>query len=155
MTDLIRESTSSLLQLSAGLVQCTGWLALICFPKAEMDLEKRLDKLLAGLLLCVSSTIEDQHHLPGKQRIPYNYQMLIPKHLPDIPDQKVHYNAQQRLLFHRLIAVFQSYTISPFSTPPFLSIPFYLDIDPISISDIPASLRSDIYLERIPLPDLR
>ena len=48
MTDLIRESTSSLLQLSAGLVQCTGWLALICFPKAEMDLEKRLDKLLAG-----------------------------------------------------------------------------------------------------------
>ena len=48
MTDLIRESTSSLLQLSAGLVQCTGWLALICFPKAEMDFEKRLDKLLAG-----------------------------------------------------------------------------------------------------------
>ena len=48
MTDLIRKSTSSLLQLSAGLVQCTGWLALICFPKAEMDLEKRLDKLLAG-----------------------------------------------------------------------------------------------------------
>ena len=36
------------MQLSAGLVQCTGWLALICFPKAEMDLEKRLDKLLAG-----------------------------------------------------------------------------------------------------------
>ena len=51
MTVLIRKSTSSLLQLSAGLVQCTGWLALICFPKAEMDLEKRLDKLLAGFEL--------------------------------------------------------------------------------------------------------
>ena len=48
MTDLIRKSTSSLLQLSAGLVQCTGWLALICLLKAERDLEKRLDKLLAG-----------------------------------------------------------------------------------------------------------
>ena len=48
MTDLIRKSTSSLLQLSAGLVQCTGWLALICLLKAERDFEKRLDKLLAG-----------------------------------------------------------------------------------------------------------
>ena len=57
MTDLIRESTSSLLQLSAGLVQCTGWLALICFPKAEMDLEKRLDKLLAGF------EINDDRHI--------------------------------------------------------------------------------------------
>ena len=59
MTDLIRESTSSLLQLSAGLVQCTGWLALICFPKAEMDLEKRLDKLLAGFeILFQGGTIQ-------------------------------------------------------------------------------------------------
>ena len=48
MTDLIRKSTSSLLQLSAGLVQCTGWPALICLLKAERDFEKRLDKLLAG-----------------------------------------------------------------------------------------------------------
>ena len=48
MTDLICESTSSLLQLSASLVQCTGWLALICLPKAEINFEKRLDKLLAG-----------------------------------------------------------------------------------------------------------
>ena len=51
MTDLIRGFISSLFHLDASLVQCTGWLALICFPKAEMDLEKRLDKLLAGFEL--------------------------------------------------------------------------------------------------------
>ena len=48
MTDLIRGFTSSLLHLDASLVQCTGWLALICLLKAERDFEKRLDKLLAG-----------------------------------------------------------------------------------------------------------
>ena len=48
MTDLIRDFTSSLLQLNAGLVQCTGWLVLICLPKTEKIFEKRLDKLLAG-----------------------------------------------------------------------------------------------------------
>ena len=48
MTVLIRKSTSSLLQLSAGLVQCTGWLALICLPRTEKIFEKKLDKLLAG-----------------------------------------------------------------------------------------------------------
>ena len=47
-SSIISKSTSSLLQLSAGLVQCTGWPALICLPKAERDFEKRLDKLLAG-----------------------------------------------------------------------------------------------------------
>ena len=48
MTDLIRESTSSLLQLSAGLVKCTGRLALVCRSQSEKIFEKRLDKLLAG-----------------------------------------------------------------------------------------------------------
>ena len=48
MTDLIRDFTSSLLHLDAGLVQCTGWPALICLPRAGKIYEKRLDKLLAG-----------------------------------------------------------------------------------------------------------
>ena len=51
MTDLIRDFTSSLLHLIAGLVQCTGWLALICLPKIEKIFEKKLDKLLAGFEL--------------------------------------------------------------------------------------------------------
>jgi hypothetical protein len=30
------------------LVQCTGWLALICLPRTEKIFENKLDKLLAG-----------------------------------------------------------------------------------------------------------
>ena len=48
MTDLIRDFTSSLLHLDASLVQCTGWLALICLPRSEKIFEIKLDKLLAG-----------------------------------------------------------------------------------------------------------
>ena len=42
MTDLMRKSASSLLQLSAGLVQCTGWLVSICFSQTEKVFEKGL-----------------------------------------------------------------------------------------------------------------
>ena len=48
MTDLTRDFTSSLLHLDAGLVQCTGWLALVRLSQSEKIFEKRLDKLLAG-----------------------------------------------------------------------------------------------------------
>ena len=40
MSDVIRDFTSLLLHLNASLLQCTGWLALMCLPKAEKIFEK-------------------------------------------------------------------------------------------------------------------
>ena len=68
MSDLIRKSTSSLLQLSAGLVQCTGWLALICLPRTEKIFEIKLDKLLAGFDIPGYGSNGDCQENPGFAR---------------------------------------------------------------------------------------
>ena len=57
--NLIRGFTSSLLHLDASLVQCTGWLALICLPRTEKTFEKKLDKLLAGFEIIDHRKTED------------------------------------------------------------------------------------------------